>query len=153
MDEFRFEGAVLGIDHGLKVIGLALSMTGYFAKPYGLIQRTTNQQDFALIQQIIQKEKITAIVLGLPPIPPDFVGYPQAQKVLNWAEKLAKVVSVPIYLWDEGLSSEDALRFLQESEQSLPERVDAHAAAVILQSCLDALHDGHPEPPRYAPEM
>lgn len=152
MDTFEFQGAVLGIDHGLQVIGLALSMTGYFAKPYGLIERTSNVQDFALIKAIIQKEKVTAIVLGLPPIPPDFEGYPQAQKVKNWATKLYAEVSIPIYLWDEGLSSVDAEAMLAEAGISSPERVDAHAAAVILQGCLDAVREGHGEPPRFVVE-
>lgn len=152
MGEFQFSGAILGIDHGLKVIGLALSQTGYFARPYGLIQRSTNVQDLARIKQIIQKEKITAIVVGLPPVPPDFTGYSQADTVKNWAKKLYAEVTVPIYLWDEGLSSVDAEELLDDSGKGRPERVDAHAAAVILQSCLDAVQEGHLEPPRFVPQ-
>lgn len=151
MAEFQFSGAILGIDHGLKVIGLALSQTGYFAKPYGLIQRTTNVQDLTRLKQIIQKEKITAIVLGLPPVPPDFVGYSQADTVKNWAKKLYAEVTIPIYLWDEGLSSVDAEELLDDAGKPRLDRVDAHAAAVILQSCLDAVREGHPEPPRFVP--
>lgn len=139
---FRFEGAILGIDHGLKVIGLALSYSGALAKPYGLIHRTSKQADFAKIAKIIQKEHIQNIVLGLPPVPPDFVGFSQADKVRNWAGHLAQAIALPIYFWDEGLSSVDAEQHLRDIDQQVPERIDDHAAAVILQSCLDAVREG-----------
>jgi hypothetical protein len=41
---------------------------------------------------------------------------------------------------------------LRETGKRIPERVDAHAAAVILQSCLDALREGQPLPDRFVPE-
>ena len=150
---FSFPGPILGIDHGLKVIGLALSKTGYFAKPHALITRKSKAEDFHKINQVIADEGITAIVLGLPPVPPDFVGHSQADTVRNWADYLANALKhdLPIYFWDEGLSSVDAETLLDATGQSRPDRVDAHAAAVILQSCLDALREGHPAPERFTP--
>lgn len=145
MSAFRFPGPVLCIDHGTKVIGLALSQTGFIAKPLLVIHRKSKAQDFARINEIVKKEKIAALLLGLPPVPPDFVGTPQAEIVKNWAKHLAAAVPLPIYFWDEGMSSEDAASLLAESGKRM-DRVDAHAAAVILQACLDAIHAGTGQP-------
>ncbi|HLA43006.1 MAG TPA: Holliday junction resolvase RuvX [Aggregatilineales bacterium] len=146
--QFQFEGAVLGIDHGMQFIGLAISRTGNFADPLMVIKRKSKQQDFAKINEVIAREKITAIVLGLPPKPPNFEGHAQADSVRSWAQHLYEAVTVPIYFWDEGLSSYDARDQLADVGKSA-ERVDAHAAAVILQQCLDALRDGHPAPEQF----
>lgn len=148
MSEFTFP--VLCIDHGLKVLGFAISRTGFFAEPLRVIYRKSKKEDFAQINTIIQREKIQSILLGLPPIPPDFVGYSQADRVRSWAAHLAETVNIPIFWWDEGLSSVDATQLLAETDQYL-ERVDAHAAAVILQSCLDALREGHSSPEMFVP--
>lgn len=149
---FSFDGAILGIDHGLKVIGLALSHTGYFADPLTVIHRKSKAQDFAKIREVIGKHKIENILLGLPPVPPGFVGHSQADTVRIWAGRLAEAVAVPIYLWDEGLSSVDARAKLGETGASQPERIDAHAAAQILQTCLDAIREGTGEPQLFTPK-
>jgi len=145
-DENPFGGAILGVDHGAKFIGLALSHTGYFATPLMVIQRQSKAQDFARINAVIAKEHVVAIVLGLPPKPPH-LQTAQADTVRNWARHLAKAVAPPIYLWDEGTSSMVAEDQLHQTGQRRPPRIDAHAAAVILQECLDALRGGHPLPP------
>jgi putative Holliday junction resolvase len=146
-----FTGPVLGIDHGQKFIGLAISRSLQFAEPLHVIARKSKAQDFARIQQIIADEGIRVILLGLPPTPPDFVGHSQADTVRNWAEHLAAALDVPIFLWDEGLSSVDAEARLAETGQQR-DRVDAHAAAVILQSCIDSLRDDGPAPIRFVPK-
>lgn len=58
-----------------------------------------------------------------------------------WGQRLAGAVSIPVYFWDEGLTSMDAEALLRDTDQDIPERIDAHAAAVTLQSFLDALRD------------
>jgi putative Holliday junction resolvase len=144
-----FPGRLLGIDHGTKVIGLATcDRIGLLATPYKLIVRKSRQEDFAQIQAFIEAEGIVGVVVGLPPRPPDFVGTSQADIVKKWARRLARAVSVPIYFWDEGLSSVDAASLLHQGGQRLPARIDAQAAAVILQSFLDAIREGmsFPEP-------
>jgi putative transcription antitermination factor YqgF len=143
----------LGIDHGMQFIGLAISRTGYFAEPLMVIRRKSKAEDFAKINEVIRRENIAAIVLGLPPRPPDFVGHSQSDTVRNWAGHLYRAIpDLPIYFWDEGLTSFDAEAMLRETGKRVPQRVDAHAATVILQSCLDALREGQPLPDRFAPE-
>src|SRR5687767_4409478 len=150
MSAFQLEPPILGIDHGTKVIGLALSQTGYFAKPLSVIYRKSKAEDFKRLNAILQEHRIKTIVLGLPPVPPDFVGHSQADTVRNWTGSLAAAIpeQIPIYFWDEGLTSEDAEAMLRDTGKSV-ERVDAHAAALILQQCLDALREGHPAPERF----
>lgn len=146
MSEDFFSGPLLAIDHGLKVIGLAISRTGHLASPLMLIHRTSKARDFARINEIIEQESIHIIIVGLPPVPPDFVGHTQADTVRKWTKQLKKAISVPVYFWEEGLSTVNAEALLAETGKRRPDRVDAHAAAVILQSCLDALREGHPDP-------
>lgn len=139
----NFPGRLLGIDHGTKVIGLATcDRIGLIATPYDIIQRASRREDFATINQIIEAEDIAAIILGLPPRPPDFEGTSQSDIVRRWGRRLAAAVDVPVYYWDEGLSTFDAEKILRDTGKDRPERVDAYAAAVILQSFLDALRTG-----------
>lgn len=145
---FSFGGAVLGIDHGTKYLGLALSLNGEFARPLSVLKRKSKAEDFARLQQIIKEHDIAAILLGLPPVPPGFVGHSQADTVRLWAERLAEAIALPIYLWDEGLSSHDARHMLRETGERPPERIDAHAASLILQTCLDAIRERDTEPTR-----
>jgi RNase H-fold protein (predicted Holliday junction resolvase) len=43
-----------------------------------------------------------------------------------------------VYLWEEQFSTHEAERLMDEAGQSVDGRIDAHAAAVILQSFIDA---------------
>ncbi len=145
----EFPGRLLGIDHGLKYVGLATcDRIGLIASPLTVLKRKSKAEDFAFINELIAAEQTVGVVLGLPPRPPDFVGHSQSDTVRLWGRRLAEVITVPIYLWDEGMSSIDAVERLRDAGKRVPEREDAHAAAVILQSFLDALREGAawPEP-------
>jgi putative Holliday junction resolvase len=144
-----FPGRLLCIDHGEKVIGFATcDAIGLIATPLNILKRKSKKEDFAFISQLIEQEKFVGVLLGLPPRPPDFVGYSQSDTVLLWGKRLVAVIDIPVYLWDEGLSSVDAEEQLRDVGKRIPERVDAYAAAVILQSFLDAVREGamFPEP-------
>lgn len=142
-----FPGRLLGLDYGLKVIGVAVSdPTGTITRPLDLIYRGSKKEDFALINAIIAEQNAVGIVVGLPVSPPEITTYTQADRVRLWASRLAAAVSVPVYLWNERYSSQDAEEILAEIGQDRPERIDAIAAAVILQSFLDETHNGEPWP-------
>lgn len=144
----NFPGRLLCIDHGTKFIGLATcDRIGLIATPYRVIERKSRQADFEALQTFIQQEAIAAIVVGLPPRPHDFVGTSQSDIVRKWTQRLLLETSIPIYFWDEGLSSQDAEATFRHQAKRQPQRIDAHAAAVILQSFLDALREGQPWPP------
>lgn len=147
-----FPGRLLAIDHGTKFIGLATcDRIGLIASPLSVMKRKSRQEDFERLHTIIETEAVVAIVLGLPPRPPDFVGTSQSDIVRNWAKRFIKTIDIPLYFWDEGLSSADAEEQMRASGKRLPDRIDAHAAAVFLQSFLNAIREGQPWPEPFVP--
>jgi putative Holliday junction resolvase len=145
-------GKLLGVDYGRKVIGLATcDPTGLLASPLQLLRRKSKKEDFAAIAAVVAAIGAREIICGVPLPAPGFEGYSQADTVRLWASRLAAAVPVPVRLWDETLSSEEAARMLGEGSQRARERIDDAAAAVILQSYLDALREGFAPPPAVPP--
>ncbi len=145
-------GRLLGIDHGRRVIGLATSDSlGLLASPLRLLRRRSRQEDFVQIAAIVKEVEACEIIVGIPLPPPDFQGRSQADMVRRWAGRLAAAVPVPVRLWDETLSSEEAAHLLRERGGRHRERIDDAAAAVMLQSYLDALREGFAPPPAVVP--
>jgi len=140
-------GRLLGIDHGTKVIGLAICDASWIApRPLELLYRKNRAADFAHIQAIIAKQEIAAVVVGLPQLPPEYTEISQEHTVRRWASRLAAAVSIPVYFWHEGYSSFDAEQIAQELGAKM-DRIDHFAAAVILQSFIEAHPSGTPLPP------
>lgn len=138
-------GRLLGIDHGTKVIGLAICDALWIAaRPLQILKRKSRAADFAQINAIIAKQQISAIVVGLPEQPADSVNpsTEQADEVRNWSKRLAKAVAIPIYLWPEQFSSFEAEQLAAEAGTRPAARIDDRAAAVILQSFIDAHREG-----------
>lgn len=152
MSSDAFPGRLLGVDHGQKVIGLAISdPTGLLARPLDLIRRTSKREDFARINQAIAAQEVAALVVGLPVSPPEITVYTQSDRVRLWASRLAAAVDFPVYLWNERYSTQEAEELLAEAGRERPARIDAVAAAVILQEFLDAMRAGEPWPEQVAP--
>jgi putative Holliday junction resolvase len=142
MSERPFPGRLLGIDHGPRTLGLAIcDPTGLIARPLRILRRTSRQADFAQIAALIAEHGAVGVIVGLPVPPPPYADSPQMQQVRRWAARLAAALDVPVYLWNERYSTDEALERLTEAGRKLPRREDAVAAAVILQSFLDALRD------------
>ncbi len=142
-------GRLLGIDHGTKVIGLAICDALWIAaRPFQILKRKSRTEDFAQINAIIAKQQISAVVVGLPEQPADSVNpsTAQADEVRNWSKRLAKVVAIPIYLWPEQFSTFEAERLAAEAGAKSAARIDDRAAAVILQSFIDAHRAGEAIP-------
>ncbi len=140
-------GRLLGIDHGAKVIGLAICDAAWIAaRPLQLLARKSRAKDFAEIETVIARQQIAAVVVGLPEQPAGYTGSAQADSVRRWAARLAAAVSVPVYLWDEQFSTFEAERLMEEAGSRTEGRIDDRAAAVILQSFIDAHPPGTPLP-------
>lgn len=140
-------GRLLGLDHGTKVIGVAVCDSAQFlAHPLKLITRTNRERDFATINALISEQSAIGVVLGLPEMPPDFAGVSQEHTVQHWAVRLAGQISIPVYLWEETFSSVEARRTLNEAGFKRRERIDDVAATLILQAFLDAHPAGTPYP-------
>ncbi len=140
-------GRLLGIDHGAKVIGLAVCDAHWIApRPLQVLVRKSRAEDFAAINAIIARQQIAAVVVGLPEQPMEGASNAQANTVRRWATRLAAAVNVPVYLWEEQFSSLEAERLAEEAGIRLSGRIDDRAAAVILQSFIDAHPPGTPLP-------
>jgi putative Holliday junction resolvase len=136
----------LGIDYGERRIGLALSdATGLLASPWKKIENTANVGAAArrLADEVraLQADEggLGTIVIGLPRRL-NGEATEQTARVRKLAELLAAEVSVPVALQDERLTSREAEALLAERERDWrrrKDRVDALAAALILQDYLD----------------
>lgn len=135
----------LAIDLGTKRVGLAMSDEGgRFATPFEVLQVTSPDAALAPILDLIRKEQVQRIVLGLPLNMDDSVG-PAAKLTLAWARKLSDAARIPVLCVDERLSSFDAEQQLIDrkrageklTRQKKKQQLDALAAAGFLQSFLD----------------
>ena len=130
----------IGIDLGSKRIGVALS-SGTLATPYEVVARSGDRRrDHRRIAELADEAEADLVVVGVPLSLDGTVG-PAAQRALDEVEQLAEVVGRPVETWDERLSTVTAERSLIAQDLRAPARrrvVDKVAAAVILQSWLDA---------------
>ena len=132
---------LLGLDVGEKRIGVALSdPEGILIRPLEVIQRRSKRQDFEAIDRLVEQWDVERVVVGLPLTSEGGVG-PQARRIKRYTRELARVISTPIDFVDERYSTVDALEVMRTvglSPKRQRERVDAVAAAVILQSYVDS---------------
>jgi len=140
----------LGIDFGLKRVGLAVSdPAGSMAFPYKTIERTEQGGKnalFAELVSIVESEGIEDIVVGWP-APAEGRDSLTARQASNFAASLARRVSVPVKLMDETLSSEAAMDQLLDAGVKKGRRkgvLDQQAAVLILGSYLDAPGQARP---------
>lgn len=134
-------GKLAGLDVGTKTVGLAVCDAGWsFAGPAETIRRTKFTADLQAIRNFVEHERVTGLVLGLP-LNMDGSDSPRTQSVRAFARNLAPL-ELPILLWDERWSTQAVERAMIEADVSRArraEKVDALAAAHILQGAIDAL--------------
>jgi putative Holliday junction resolvase len=137
---------VMALDVGHKRIGVALSDPGQvLASSLQVIERKGQQRDLAAVIQLVREHEVGKIIVGYPRSLNGTVGQ-QAKVVERYAvvleEKLRdSLLDVPVVFWDERFSTVSAGRLMAEAgrkSRERRERIDAVAAAVILQDYLDA---------------
>ncbi len=133
---------LLGIDLGDKTVGLSLSdVTWTIASPYQTLKRLSDFQAITELEQIIHTFKVVVMVIGYPLNMNGSAG-PQSEKVLKFVEKMLQRYDIPIFLWDERLSTMAVTRTLIEADVSRKKQkkaVDKMAASYILQGMLDSI--------------
>lgn len=131
-------GRMLGLDIGDRRIGVAVSdELGTIASPVGMIPRKSDVA--GEVRELVARYGAVRVVAGLP------IGLsgregPQAQAVRAFVDDLAARLDVPVEFYDERLSTAVAERSLIAGgtrRAKRREKVDAVAAAVILQGYLD----------------
>lgn len=129
-----------GLDVGSKTIGIALSDTSRtIATPMEILQRTKFKNDIKKLIELIDKEKISAVIIGHP-LNMDGSEGPRCQSTRQFIENCLPHLAVPIALWDERMSTAAAERAMLEADLSRAKRkknIDKAAAAFILQGALD----------------
>jgi putative Holliday junction resolvase len=133
---------VLGLDLGSKRIGVAVSdRSGTIASPLVVLERGRSRAvDHTRIAELVRAEEAERVVVGLP-VSLSGADGPAARAARKEAAALATVVGVPVETHDERLTTVTAERRLAERGVRGQRRravVDKAAAAVILQSWLDA---------------
>ena len=143
IDELReTTGALLGVDPGTKTLGLAISdRTRLIATPLKTIHREKFTLDARHLLQVYADNQASALIVGLP-INMNGTHGPRTQSVRDFCANLLKLQDLPIFLWDERLSTLAVTRGMLEADMSRKKRkenVDKLAASYILQGVLDRL--------------
>ncbi len=131
-----------GLDLGTKTIGVALSDIGLaIATPFKTIRREKFARDAEELLALCAAENVGGLILGLP-VNMNGTEGPRAQATRAFLRNLSTLTDLPVVLWDERLSTAAAERAMLEADLSRKkraEKIDAAAAAFILQGALDRL--------------
>jgi putative Holliday junction resolvase len=134
-------GRVLGLDLGDVRIGVAISdPERRLAVPLGTVQVGRPPGEMRAVADLVREHEVTLVVIG-EPVSLDGVRRARATHAANFADAMRALLTVPVTLHDERLSTVEAERSLREAGVIGARRrsvVDAAAAQVILQSWLDA---------------
>ena len=137
----RPDGRLLALDVGTKTIGLATCDSRWsFASPLETLARGKFTADLERLRAIAQSNEVVGLIVGLP-LNMDGSDSPRTQSVRAFSRNLIPL-DLPILLWDERWSTMAAERAMIDQDMSRAkraERIDAHAAAHILQGAIDAL--------------
>ena len=137
-------GVLMGLDVGTKTIGTAFCDAGWsFAGAGKTLPRGKFSRDLEAIRELVVQRHVKGVVIGLP-LNMDGSSGPRAQASRAFARNLAPL-ALPVLLWDERWSTNSAERAMIDQDMSRAkraERIDSHAAAVILQAAIDRLAGG-----------
>ena len=134
---------ILAVDHGQKNLGLALSdETGSLARPLGIVAHVSKVVDAAQVAERALVLGAGCIIVG---VSYDEAGIPNSagRRAMNFAEALRQQTELPVELWDESLTTQDARAARIAGGVPRNKRaghLDDVAAAVLLQDYLDT-HD------------
>jgi putative Holliday junction resolvase len=131
----------LALDVGSKRIGVAVSdELGLTAQPVLTLERhRSTREDLRSLARLARRFGVAGIVVGNP-LHLSGESSPRAVRTQAFAAELGELTGLPIYLWDERLTTREAHGILYEAGHARQEHrivVDQVAATLILQSFLD----------------
>jgi putative Holliday junction resolvase len=139
---------IVGLDVGERRIGVAVSdVTRTLARPIGVLQASAIEDDAprvaaAEVARLAGEEDgVSSIVVGLPGHL-DGSASPMTPRVRRFAVELGRLTDLPVTLQDERLTSREAesrLALREKDWRARKAKLDAAAAAIILQDYLDTL--------------
>ena len=146
--ETRIRMRIMGLDFGSKTVGVAISdelLT--IAQPMEIVRRKEAnklRQTLARIEELIVEYEVEEIVLGLPLNMDDTEGE-RVALTKEFQEKLERRTGLPVYTWDERLTTVEADNAMMEAgirRENRKEYVDKIAAALILQGYMENRKNG-----------
>jgi putative holliday junction resolvase len=131
----------LGLDLGRATIGVAVADDVLrTARRLETIRRRSREADLARLRELAAEYEVERAIVGLP-LNMDGSEGDSARLARGFAAQLEAGLALPVELVDERLSTFEAETRLRERGLSAREQrpiIDAEAAAVILQTWLDA---------------
>lgn len=132
---------LLGVDYGTVRVGLAVTDADrIIASPLEVRERKGVEADAAYFRQLVEREQIGGIVVGLPLHTTGREGV-KAVEARAFGAWLAEITRLPVVFADERFSTafaESALWAAGLTHKKRKQRRDAVAAQVILQAFLEA---------------
>lgn len=131
----------LGIDLGSKSLGFSISLSGIIANSYQTLyfKDDNYEEAVSLTVEVIKKEQITDVVIGLPKHMNNDLGI-RGQISIDFANMLKSKIEVNVVLWDERTSTQSAIKAMVSQNVSRKKqkmKKDELAATIILQNYLD----------------
>jgi len=131
---------ILGLDIGKKYIGIAITdETGTISQPLASFTRKGLKQDLIIFDKFIKKHNIKKIIVGYP-LNMDDTENEMSRFIKKFYHKIRDRWDIPVILWDERLTTEEAESVLRESnkikhikQKTLKDKI---SAALILKSYL-----------------
>ena len=131
----------MALDVGGRRIGVALSdTTRLLASPLTTLRAEPRDRVLSEIAALVQRHEVAEVVVGLPLTLSGEIG-PQAHVIQLFVERLKGVLTAPIHMFDERLTTVAAERMMVDlgmKPEQRKARIDEVAASIILQDFLDS---------------
>ena len=135
---------VIGVDMGTKKVGISISDENRkIATPLKTIDYKNIEYLGSEMQKIVKENDINAIIFGNP-LNMDGTKGAAAQSIKDKIKLLCDIINLPMFLWDERLSTVGAFNLSSQLDINVSKRVkniDKNAATFILQGVLDYLNN------------
>lgn len=130
---------IMAVDYGDSRTGLAMcDRTEFLASPLGVIHEKDFEETLRKVGYAVEEYGAAEVIVGYPKNMNGTIGE-RAEKCEKFAKVLAKIVNVPVRLWDERSTTVSAINYMNETNtrgKKRKETVDAVAATIILESYL-----------------
>tara|TARA_B100000029_G_scaffold381813_1_gene376982 strand:- start:28 stop:483 length:456 start_codon:yes stop_codon:yes gene_type:complete len=148
IEEFKkkhsYKIRLIGLDLGSKRIGISIcDEKQSIATPFKTINKTNINDLVSQLKEIINENNIKGIIIGNPINMDGSLGK-SSQSVKDTSNNIAKLIDLPICLWDERLSTVGAFNISSQLDVNSTKRekdIDQNAAAFILQGAIDYLNN------------
>jgi len=148
IEEFKkkhsYKIRLIGLDLGSKKIGISICDENQsIATPFRTINKTNINDLVNQLKEIIDENNVKGIIIGNPINMDGSLGK-SSQSVKDISYNIAKLIDLPICLWDERLSTVGAFNISSQLDVNVTKReknIDKNAAAFILQGAIDYLNN------------